>query len=203
MFGVILIIAATLTAAQDAPQAPSSAVDRAARRLSALLEPGAGGKGPWLIRETATEKSRGVPMASLPLSKAESPAPALPPPPRKRPELRGVAEESPPLVGSFWRGATLPVAIPSSPLVRLWSWDSDGPLPLPLSVKAAADRASLADPSLEASVAAAAGKVAVSRVQPTPFQPMNLPNPFEHAEAVRQRQPVEEQAMPPLTTRPY
>jgi hypothetical protein len=94
-------------------------------------------------------------------------------------------------------GATEP---PAGPKVRLPSVDVEQPIPLPILAQPHKDRASLADPTLEASVAAALGALTLHRAAPVPFVPINLPDPFEHSEAVRLRYPPDELPMPPPIT---
>src|SRR4051812_13632319 len=88
----------------------------------------------------------------------------------------------------------------SAPQVRLLSVDVAGPIPLPILARPLKDRASLTDPTLEASTAAALSKVTLSRAVPAPFQPINLPDPFEHSQAIRLRYPPGELPMPPFIT---
>jgi hypothetical protein len=111
---------------------------------------------------------------------------------------RHLAEEVP-LVS--YRGApNLPAvpALPAGPLVRLQSPDPNEVPPLPLLARPVPDRASLADPTVEASSAAALANSIPVRTQPAPFVRLNLPDPFEHHHAVRVRTPPSEDAVPPL-----
>jgi hypothetical protein len=73
---------------------------------------------------------------------------------------------------------------------------------LPILSTGVRDRASLGDISLEASVAAAQAKLTPARSQTVPFQPQNLPDPFENSRAVRFRTPPDELAQPPLSLQP-
>jgi hypothetical protein len=188
-----------LVACQLRAQAPA-AVSKAEQRLAQLLAPSS------RVSDAAVEVAKSPPVAArrlerpeLPLRSAPLPAPA-PPKPESKPVQPRTLPEDPPLVRRF----TEPepphaVEVPSQPLVRLWSPDVNEPLPLPILGKNVPDRASLGDPSLDASIAAAQAKLQPARSQPVPFQAMNLPEPFEHVRAVRLRVPLEEAPQPPLT----
>src|SRR2546421_39995 len=71
------------------------------------------------------------------------------------------------------------VELPTGPLVRLPSVDARETIPLPILAQPQRDRASLADPTIEASMAAALGEITPHRLLPVPFAPLNLPDPFE------------------------
>jgi hypothetical protein len=193
-----LLLAALLPMPRALAQAPS-ATEQAQKRLETLLQPGHAAEPAPSPTARPALRSPALPEAPLPRANLAPPLarpqgkPASPRPPR----------EDAPLAHSFARPQPpQAVELAADPLVRLWGPDVQTPLPLPILGAAVRDRASLADPSLEASALATQGPVAVRRAEPVPFQPMNLPNPFEHAEAVRLRQPVEEQPAPPLTARP-
>jgi hypothetical protein len=89
------------------------------------------------------------------------------------------------------------VELPTGPLLRLLSTDAREPLPLPILARPQKDRASLADPTLEASIAAALKPLTPARDKPLPFTPVNLPDPFEYIPAGQLRNPPEESVMPP------
>jgi hypothetical protein len=172
--------------------AQPSATEQAQQRLQALVQPGRPSEEPRSGNSPARMTTQPLRLPEAPLPKANPAPPALPRPAAKVSSPRPPREDSP-LAHSFGQPEPPQVMqLPSEPLVRLWQPDVQEPVPLPILGTAVRDRASLADPSLEASVAATQRPVAVSRVQPVPFQPMNLPNPFEHAEAVRLQRTFEE-----------
>jgi hypothetical protein len=194
-----MVLAMTLCAIP----APLSAQDKASERLSKLLAPrGLENRQPDVAPGPSRFTPRSMPLPDAPLPKVDAPPPELPRPTAKPVQPRPASEDAP-LVRSLGRSEPPPpLALPVQPMVRLWSPDSAAPLPLPIVGTAVRDRAPLDDPTLTASVAAVQAKVSVGRGQPVPFEPHNLPNPFEHAEAVRLRQPVAESPMPPLTLKP-
>lgn len=181
-------------------QAPTPALTRVEQRLAELLEP----RGKASSETPAPNPPPRKPVLALdrpelPLQSAAVLPPA-PPKPEGKPVRPRTLPEDAPLVRNFSQPEAPPaVQMPVGPLVRLWSNDVNEPLPLPILGTGVRDRASLADPSLEASVAAAQAKLSPVRTQMVPFQPHNLPDPFEHSHAVRLRNPPEELAAPPLT----
>jgi hypothetical protein len=182
---------------------PARERQSAHERLSKLLAPrGLDSRQPDSAPAPFRFAPRPLPLPDAPLPKVEAPRPTLPKPSAKALQPRPASEDVP-LVRSFGHSEPpRPLSLPAEALVRLWRPDPDGPWPLPVLGAAERDRASLADPTLEWSVAAAQAKVNVGRGQPVPFEPQNVPNPFEHAEAVRLRHPVPEAPMPPLTLKP-
>ncbi len=190
-------------AAPMVAQAPSPARAKVEARLAQLLEPGAKADGPTLPSELPPRKPvASVERPELPQKSTAVPPPAPPKPGPKSVRPRSAAEDIP-LVRNFSQPeAPQAVQMPEAALIRLWSPDVNEPVPLPILGTDVKDRASLADPSLEASVAAAQAKLNPVRTQPVPFQAMNLPDPFENAQAVRLRNPPEESPEPPLTLRP-
>jgi hypothetical protein len=199
---LLLSLSLIATASGSAAQPPAAALDKAAQRLAALLQPSDLKDDGATPRPAPRAAPRLLPHAEASLPKADLLPPALPRAPGKAPQPRAV-QDAMPFARSFGRpGSAETVELPQAPLVRLWSWDSETPIPVPILGTAARERASLADPSLEASVLATQTPVQLDRAAPVSFQSMNLPNPFEHAEAVRLRTPLEEQAAPILTPRP-
>lgn len=91
-----------------------------------------------------------------------------------------------------------PVKLPSGPLARQPGVDLEGPLPLPILAQPTPDRASLGDPSLEASLVAALINVLPTRTLPVPFMAFNLPNPFEFHGSANLRTPPPEEPLPPI-----
>ena len=89
--------------------------------------------------------------------------------------------------------------LPSFGLIRLPSPDVNTPMPLPILALPATDRAPLGDPTPEVSLAAVLAQPVPVRTTQAPFVRLNLPDPFEHAQAVRLRTPPPEDPMPPVT----
>ena len=82
-----------------------------------------------------------------------------------------------------------PVKLAAGPKAAWPSPDINQPISLPILARPVVDRASLDDPSGEASqTAALAGKVP-DRTAPAPFLRLTLPDPFEHRNAVRLQTP--------------
>ncbi len=86
---------------------------------------------------------------------------------------------------------------PAKSLIRLPTVDASTPAPIPVLARPHKDRASLGDPALEASLAAALKAITPARSQPVPFVPLNIPDPFEHVRWGHLRNPPEENPMPP------
>jgi hypothetical protein len=82
-------------------------------------------------------------------------------------------------------GVTMPAGLPP----RVASIDVSRPPALPLTPRPTADRASLDDPTAEFSAQQAVAAPPPGRTSPAPFVRINLPDPFEHASAVRLRTP--------------
>jgi hypothetical protein len=198
LMNVTLILTLFFTA-----QAPSPALGKAQQRLAELLAPGGQPAREMLTSNLPPRKAaRSLENPDLPLQSAPLPPPAPPKAEGKQVKPRPLPEDTP-LVRVFNQPeAPQAVRMPDGPLVRLWSPDVNEPLPLPILGTGVRDRASLADPSLEASVAAAQAKLNPARTKPVPFQAQNLPDPFEHSQTVRLRNPPEEVAEPPLSLRP-
>jgi hypothetical protein len=102
------------------------------------------------------------------------------------PLLRGRIEVDPPAAVKLLAGSK--VAWPSP--------DINEPTPLPILGRPAVDRASLDDPSGDASQSAALASNVPDRTAAAPFLRLNLPDPFEHRNAVRLR------TLPPEITLP-
>jgi hypothetical protein len=86
--------------------------------------------------------------------------------------------------------------LPAGAGVRLPSLDATQPVPLPILAQLQIDRASLDDPTVAASLAAALSELAPVRANPAPFLRLTLPDPFEHRETVRVRVPLAEETTP-------
>ena len=81
----------------------------------------------------------------------------------------------------------------TGPLTRSEGRDVSKPADLPvLSAKPIPDRAPLADPTTEFTAASVISPSLPLRTEPTGFVRINLPDPFEHADAAKPRTPVEE-----------
>jgi hypothetical protein len=86
--------------------------------------------------------------------------------------------------------------LPAGAGVRLPSPDVTQPVSLPILAQAQTDRASLDDPTVEASLLAALSELPPLRLNPAPFVRLALPDPFEHRETVRLRVPLAEETTP-------
>jgi hypothetical protein len=198
LFSLGLILQPSAALAQDKK---ASAEERAAQRLAELLTPGGGSgndgtaKGPVPRR---TPHSLENPETPLPVFKGTPPHLSLPG--LKQAKPGNPPEEAP--LSRFRSDPVKPesVELPAGPLVRLPSIDGEQPIPLPILAQPHRDRASLADPTLEASVAAALAPVTVARTAPVPFTPLNLPDPFENSQAIRLRYTPDELPTPPPIT---
>lgn len=193
----------TLIAQSLAAQDPLPARAKVEQRLAELLLPGSKGNGPTPASSLPPRKGPAqVERPELPLASGPVLPPAPPKPVAKTARPRTPPEDLP-LVRSFTQPeAPEAVAMPTEPLVRLWSWDVNEPTPLPVLGTGLRDRASLDDPSFSASVAATLARHKPERTQPVPFQAHNLPDPFEHTQAVRLRMPPDELPDPPLNVSP-
>lgn len=93
--------------------------------------------------------------------------------------------------------AQLPVMkLPANPKVAWSSPDINEPIPLPILARPVVDRASLDDPSGDASQAAALASSVPDRTTPAPFLRLTLPDPFEHRNTIRLRTPSPEINLP-------
>ncbi|MCI0680743.1 MAG: hypothetical protein L0Y71_01450 [Gemmataceae bacterium] len=184
-------------------QAPQSAREKVEQRLADLLAPRGVVEAPPAAPNPPPRKpSPALDQPEVPLASATILPPA-PPKPEAKLVLPRMLPEDTPFVRTFNEPAPPEtVSLPVQPLIRLWSWHVNDPLPLPILATAVRDRASLADPSLDASIAAAKAKIEPVRKQPVPFQAANLPDPFEHANTIRLRNPLDENPAPPLSVNP-
>jgi hypothetical protein len=94
-------------------------------------------------------------------------------------------------------GGTVPVLpgrseLPVGPLTRQEGVDLSKPAPLPTLGTRVADRAPLADPTVEFTAQSVVSTVLPLRTEPTGFLRITLPDPFENSEAARPRTPVVE-----------
>jgi hypothetical protein len=114
-------------------------------------------------------------LPSIPLAKTKQIRPTLvegePPLSRERLDLPGPG----------------PVKLAAGPKVAWPSPDINQPMPLPILARQVTDRASLDDPSGDASHAAALAAKVPDRTTQAPFLKLTIPDPFEHRNTVRLR----------------
>ena len=89
--------------------------------------------------------------------------------------------------------------LPDGGRVRVSSVDVNQPIPLPVLAQPVSDRASLDDPTADASVSAALTAPIPSRTTKAPFLKRTLPDPYDHRRSQKTAAP-EEQTEPPLGT---
>jgi hypothetical protein len=92
--------------------------------------------------------------------------------------------------------------LPAGELVKQWAPSAATPPPLPYFGAYIKDRASLADPSLEASTGMTRAPQSPVRAGEVPFMPWNLPDPFENRTTIQLRQPWAETPEPPIFANP-
>jgi hypothetical protein len=81
--------------------------------------------------------------------------------------------------------------LPTGPLTRQESIDIAKPADLPiLSSRPVTDRAPLSDPTTEFTAQSVISSALPLRTEPTGFLRINLPDPFEHADAAKPRTPI-------------
>ena len=95
-----------------------------------------------------------------------------------------------------WPASPQTMELPTTALVALPSVDVNKPPPLPILGRPTNDRASLADATMEASVAAALAGPIPLRQKAVPFVPINLPDPFELQQLIRLANPPPDNAPP-------
>jgi hypothetical protein len=184
----------------DQPAASPFAGDRGAKLVSGLLRPS----------EAAFDARARTPLRLPSLTGLEDPQlplPALPagsPRPAERAASQGLRPgplpESLPLASHRARpDAPRPVEFSGTVTVRFPKVDLNAPPPLPILATPRPDRAPLTDLAPGLSAAAVLAEPIPLRTTPAPFVRLNLPDPFEHANAVRLPGPVAEQPTPPIT----
>jgi hypothetical protein len=190
-----------LTGQSHQPDEKAPAEDRAAKLVADALRPSDKvATLPW--RNDGGQRRMPAPAI------VEQPELPLPPGPGERLPLPVVTSTKPGRPYPLTEEVQLPqdharLALPerprlaAGPLVRLRGPDINQPVPLPNLATALPDRAPLTDPSAEASLAAALAQPLPVRTTPAPFVRLNLPDPFEHRQAVRLAAPPEEDASPP------
>ena len=190
--------AALVSPAVSAQEKPGAS-EQAERRIAALVQPPATIDGAGLrTRPIAWPGPRTLERPTLPPPAYRGDPPRLALVPRQPARPRSMAEGTP--LAHYLAAPTppAPVELPTEPLIRLPSADVREPLPLPILATPQKDRASLADPTLEASVAAALQPQTPARTQPVPFAPLNLPDPFENVATGRLRVVPDEDAIGPV-----
>ncbi len=121
----------------------------------------------------------------------------LPPPPKAAPLKPGHPPEEPPLTSA--RGRALPPEkepLATGLLVRTPSAPVEQPVAPPVLARPAPDRASLDDPTRDASLEAALSADPPARPGPAPFVPTKSPDPFENRETVKVKSAPAEDAHP-------
>jgi hypothetical protein len=195
-----------VTSNQDAstPSKPESEfpfpADRGGKLLAEKLRP-ANQIPPLANDKLAGPKRRSGPknIENPDLSPASSTMTAPPsiPSVRLKPIRPALVGENPPLSSErFNLVGPSPVKLPTSPKVAWPSPDVNQPIPLPILARPVTNRASLDDPSGEASQAAALASKVPERTTPAPFLRMTIPDPFEHRNAVRLRTSLPETDLP-------
>jgi hypothetical protein len=122
-------------------------------------------------------ESMKLPTLPLPSTLAAMPRlPALANSPPLRPRL--VMDET---LGGLPDSLPLPEApvLPDTGRVRVPSPDVDEPIPLPLLAQPVSDRASLEDPTTDASLTAATSAIMPPRLTKAPFLKQTLPDPYD------------------------
>jgi hypothetical protein len=109
--------------------------------------------------------------------------------------------EGPPLTGEGMDNPPLPagVQLKMATLPRVPSSDPEKPPPLPILSKAQPDRAPVSDPTGPASLQAALAQSVPLRATPAPFEPLNIPDPFELRQTARLQSPPPETPDTPLS----
>lgn len=119
-------------------------------------------------------------LPALPLPPSRADVPRLPTNGRRlalRPRL--VAEETLHTATESPRLPPMP-PMPEKGRIRVPSPDVNKPIPLPILARPVSDRASLDDPTLEASTAAALAAPIPMRSSKAPFLKQTLPDPYDH-----------------------
>ena len=178
-------------------------MDLAGKRVEALLKPGSGVKGSSAKAKPLPRPAPRFledPALGMPSSTFTRPRLALPG--RKITQPLHPAEPMPLAKYTALPDLPRPITLPAGELAYWPSVRVEKVPPLPILGLPKGDRAALADPTAETSLAFALKAVAVPRNGPVPFSPVNLPDPFELRQTVELRDPPAETEMPPLVTFP-
>jgi hypothetical protein len=128
--------------------------------------------------------------AALPLTTTQGGLPRLPLGPAAPVRPRSLSE-GPPLAHADRTSPTPDrPELPVGPLVSARAPDPNQPAALPAGSQPTPDRVPLEDPTREFSARQATASEPAPRTTPAPFARVNLPDPFENAEAVRLRSPL-------------
>jgi hypothetical protein len=180
------------------PALGQPAAEKVQKRLTELLAPGSATTASAFTERPVTWKgSKAVEQPVSPIQPYAGLPVRLPKAQGKEVRPHSVPEAQPLL--SYREEPKTPqeIELPTSPLLRLTSLDVQTALPIPILAQPQKDRASLGDPAVEASLAAALAPFTPVRDRPIPFQALNLPDPFEHIRTGQLRNPPEENGMPP------
>jgi hypothetical protein len=172
--------------------------EKAEKRLAELLAPSSAIQATLIAGQPrAWRPARSLDDFSLPITPYAGGPVHLPRPMTKDVKPRSAPEGLPLVAYRESPMAPAAVELPTQALIRLPSVDVHAPLPIPILAQPTKDRASLGDPTLEASLDAALTRFTPTRDRPVPFMPINLPDPFEHVRYGQLRHPPEESATPP------
>jgi hypothetical protein len=124
--------------------------------------------------------SRRIDLPALPLPPNHATMPRLPAPAKTAPlRPRLVLDETPSGLPDSPILPQLP-SLPDGGRVRVPSVDVNQPIPLSMLARPVADRASLDDPTADASAASALAAPIPSRTTKAPFLKLTLPDPYDH-----------------------
>jgi hypothetical protein len=200
---VIMTLAGTpwLSSAADEKEGFQYPSDKGGQLLSALLPPSDKQK---VSTPNATRREfpglRSLELPETPLLPSQASGVTLPRavPPSLKPSH---AQEESPLTAA--RGQPLRPPTPTlltGLLVRTASEPVETPTNVPILARPVLDRASLDDPTREASLEAALMAVPPARPGPAPFVKLTAPDPFENRETVKVRTPTVESGLPISTS---
>lgn len=187
-------LAVALALAATANAQPASV--KAAERVAALLgEPGVPPLTVSPPKSRATPAKIDSPEAFLPLVDAKpvlAPSPGLP-------GLKPVSPREPAPLSGVLGAPIVPVVIvfPTGLLAKQYVLELKADDSLPVLGAYVKDRVAVSDPTMELSARSILSAQNPERLTPVPFTPWNLPDPFEHVEAVRLRKVWAESPEPP------
>jgi len=169
--------------------------DGGGKALAKLLAPAAPPLMPAAVPTAPRERKLPAfldnPSPPLPAAASSPPRLALPPIKDVRPVP--LPERVPTDFGAVVPDLPTRPEIAAGPLTRIPAPDSSKPADLPvLSPKPVADRAPLTDPTAEFTAASVISPSLPLRTEPAGFVRINLPDPFENADAAKVRTPVVE-----------